>query len=135
MFGQKESIVEKIFWLTINCYHEARGEPARGRVLVCKVALNRTVDKRWPDTVKKVVWQNDQFSWTSERKLWKIDGRKDEYAALLRCALSAWKAYLQWRVGAREGGINHYHRYDVYPYWRHAMVRTEQVNNHIFYVG
>jgi len=130
----RESILERIFWLTINVYHEARNQPEQGQILVCKVVLNRVKDKRWPSTVKGVVWQHKQFSWTLEPRLWHVNGR-DKYKTLLTCAKSAWKAYLQWRVGSRAGGINHYHRYDVYPVWRENMAVKERVADHIFYVG
>ena len=39
-------------------YHEARGEPFKGKLWVAKVVLNRGGD------VCKVIYQKDQFPWT-----------------------------------------------------------------------
>ena len=49
-----------------NGYHEARGESLLGIVAVTEVVLNRVDDNRWPDTVCEVVWQKNQFSWTTD---------------------------------------------------------------------
>jgi N-acetylmuramoyl-L-alanine amidase len=43
-------------------YHEARGESRAGQVAVGHVVMNRVKDKRFPKTVKGVVWQSKQFS-------------------------------------------------------------------------
>jgi len=128
----KESLTEKIFWLTINCYHEARGEPEQGQIRVCKVVLNRVADKRWPDTVKGVIYQPYQFSWTLDKKLWPIKN----YHALLKCAESATKAYLQWIVGNKYSGANHYYAASIpAPSWSKRMEFLEQVGDHRFYVA
>ena len=61
-------IAEALLCLTLNVYHEARGEPFLGQVAVAEVTLNRVDDLRWPDTVCEVVYQPYQFSWTLEDK-------------------------------------------------------------------
>lgn len=43
-------------------YHEARGESLAGQIAVGYVVLNRVEDKRFPNTIKGVVWQRHQFS-------------------------------------------------------------------------
>ena len=131
---KQESLTEKIFWLAINCYHEARGEADQGRVRVCKVVLNRAVDSRnrWPDTVKGVIFQHAQFSWTLDKKLWPIRN----YDALLACAMSATKAYLQWMIGSRLGGANHYYAtYIKAPKWAKNMKFIDQAGLHRFFLG
>jgi len=126
-----ESLVEKIFWMTINCYHEARGEPFAGKVAVCKVVLNRTTDDRWPDTVKDVIWQSSQFSWTLNKKLFPLKN----YNALLSCAKAALRAYMQWMVGGTMSGVNHYHTVDVHPSWDRDMVLIDRIYSHLFFRG
>ena len=51
-----------------NVYFESQGEPGLGMVAVSQVVINRVKDKRWPDTICEVVWQNKQFSWTHDGK-------------------------------------------------------------------
>ena len=51
-----------------NAYFESQGEPDLGMVAVSQVVINRVKDKRWPNTVCEVVWQNKQFSWTHDGK-------------------------------------------------------------------
>ncbi|MDQ0217834.1 LysM peptidoglycan-binding domain-containing protein [Peribacillus cavernae] len=41
---------------------EAKGEPYRGKVAVAAVVLNRIQSEEFPDTVSKVIYQENQFS-------------------------------------------------------------------------
>ncbi|MBA9027660.1 MULTISPECIES: cell wall hydrolase [Bacillaceae] len=41
---------------------EAKGEPYEGKVAVAAVVLNRVHDDAFPDTISKVIYQNNQFS-------------------------------------------------------------------------
>ena len=54
--------------LTLAIYKEARGESNLGQQLVGKVVLNRVEDPSFPDTICKVVYQKNQFSWTEDKK-------------------------------------------------------------------
>ena len=40
--------IAQLFWLTINLYHEARGEPFEGMKAVCHVVLNRAERRKMP---------------------------------------------------------------------------------------
>jgi N-acetylmuramoyl-L-alanine amidase len=40
---------------------EAKGEPHSGKVAVAEVVLNRVEDKKFPDTVKEVIYEDRQF--------------------------------------------------------------------------
>ncbi|WP_409974550.1 cell wall hydrolase [Bacillus sp. Bva_UNVM-123] len=42
-------------------YAEAKGEPYDGKVAVALVVLNRVEDKRFPDTIKDVIYEDKQF--------------------------------------------------------------------------
>ena len=55
-----------LLWLTINVYHEARGEDALSQRAVAHVTLNRA--KQHGYDVKKVVKEPYQFSWTLDKK-------------------------------------------------------------------
>lgn len=50
-----------------NLYFEARGEAEAGQFLVGFVTMNRVRDKRWPDTICKVIYQRNQFEWTRDK--------------------------------------------------------------------
>jgi len=41
---------------------EAKGEPFAGKVAVAKVVLNRGDHKKFPDTVKGVIYEKNAFS-------------------------------------------------------------------------
>jgi N-acetylmuramoyl-L-alanine amidase len=43
-------------------YWEARGEPDKGQIAVANVVINRAVHRRWPDTIKDVIAQRNQFT-------------------------------------------------------------------------
>lgn len=47
-------------------YHEARGEPYQCQQLVADVVLNRMKHPNYPSTACGVVFQRNQFSWTSK---------------------------------------------------------------------
>ncbi|NOZ67292.1 MAG: hypothetical protein GXP00_12515 [Alphaproteobacteria bacterium] len=115
-------------------YFEARSEPFEGQVAVAYVILNRVKDRRYPDNICGVVFQNEkrrnqcQFSFA-------CDGLSDnpyEKAA--------------WNVARRVAGgtlknassdvtarSTHYHAKYVRPGWAKHLQPTLQVGSHIFY--
>ena len=115
-------------------YFEARSEPFEGQVAVAYVILNRVKDRRYPDNICGVVFQNEkrrnqcQFSFA-------CDGLSDnpyEKAA--------------WNVARRVAGgtltnassdvtarSTHYHAKYVHPGWAKHLQQTLQVGSHIFY--
>ncbi len=54
--------------LATNVYREARGEPMEGQIAVAKVTLNRVYSGKYPSSICGVVYQKNQFSWTSRYK-------------------------------------------------------------------
>lgn len=50
---------------------EARGEPYEGKVAVAAVILNRTLDKRFPDSVAGVVYQTHAFEAAANGEIYK----------------------------------------------------------------
>jgi len=55
--------------LACNVYWEARSETVEGMMAVVAVTLNRVGSKHYPNTVREVVWQRKQFSWTHDGKV------------------------------------------------------------------
>ena len=50
--------------LSLNAYHESKGESDKGMLAVIHTTLNRVKDNRFPKTVCGVVYQKSQYSWT-----------------------------------------------------------------------
>lgn len=57
------SSTKEIKCLADTIYHESRGEPKLGQIAVGLTTLNRVRDKRFPNTVCKVIRQKGQYSW------------------------------------------------------------------------
>ncbi len=121
--------------LACNMYREARGESDYGMLLIGFVTLNRKDHEKFPQTVRKIVYQPGQFSWTksgnfkvSEKDKWETarkfsqaiihlhDKNKDVYEAL-----------------DPTKGATYYHTTKVNPYWAKSMTKTVKIGNHIFY--
>jgi spore germination cell wall hydrolase CwlJ-like protein len=66
IFAQPASAGNDLICLAKNLYFEARGENEAGQFAVGFVTMNRVRNKRWPDSVCKVVYQPGQFSWVKD---------------------------------------------------------------------
>ena len=60
---------KQIDCLAKNIYFEARGEPIKGQIAVAQVVLNRLDSDDYPSNICQIVYQPNQFSWTSKRKI------------------------------------------------------------------
>jgi len=129
------SVSEKEFkCLAQAIYFEARSEPLEGQVAVAYVILNRVKDRRYPDNICGVVFQNEnrrhlcQFSFA-------CDGLSDN-----PYEMAAWNVARRVAGGvlinARSdvtGRSTHYHAKYVYPRWAKHLQPTIQVGQHVFY--
>ena len=107
--------------LTLNLYHEARGESILGQFAVVQVVRNRA--KYDPDKVCRVVFAPKQFSWTIA-----VPGDDpQQFDRLLNIA------HLAWQSQDITYGATHYHKITVKPYWTHKMKKTVRIGNHQFY--
>lgn len=114
--------------LSMNIYHEARGERVEGQIAVAHVTINRVNSKRFPGEICDVVYQDKQFSWTH---LIKDPEPKEE------------KSWENAQVIARDVMIGNtedptigaifYHANWVNPYWADDMKLTKVIGNHLFY--
>lgn len=131
---KKEDTTENI--LACNIYKEARGEGYAGMLAVGFVTLNRQGNNKFPHTIKKVVYQPKQFSWTSSHKNQKIyeekawEQSKLWAAILLRLHKYNRPAYIL--IDFTDNSL-YYHSKHVKPSWRHALLKTITVGNHILY--
>lgn len=119
----------ELYWLTMNVYHEARGEKPFGMLLVALVTLDRQNDGRWGDTIKSVVTYPHQFSWHSDGKS-DIPTDEKSWNMSKRIAIFAQMIYSMF---GDQINITHYHNKTVDPYWSGELKRVLIAGNHIFY--
>lgn len=116
--------------LADNIYHEARGEPVEGQMLVGYTVLNRVKDKRWANTICGVVYQKYQFSWTTVKPHPAIKD-KDAYKDIYKLA----QIMVKDKHKKEMTGVNHYLRCD----WRNKVSWWKQMKfvgkegDHCFY--
>ncbi len=123
--------------LARNVYHEARGEPDKGKLAVAKVTLNRVASSRFPNTICDAVYEQrwdrrrkryvGAFSWTEfdttpplKSKGWKI----------------AWKAaetVYENPESVELKGALFYHATRIKPRWAKQKKRIKKIGHHIFY--
>ncbi len=119
---------EKIFWLAVNAYHEARGEPFSGQKAVCHVVLNRASLRK--QTVKEVILAPFQFSWHNGGIFPPID----DYPSFCRAFHAAEIAFKEHRRGDFFGGADHYFAdYIAPPSWSKGMRQVTKIGHHIFF--
>jgi spore germination cell wall hydrolase CwlJ-like protein len=115
-------------------YFEARGEPLDGQVAVAEVVLNRTSDRRFPNTVCGVTNQGVgsgrgcQFSYA-------CDGNSDVMKSAVARSRAEKLAALMLAGQPRTvtSGATYFHTRSVRPSWSHRMVRTATIGHHYFY--
>lgn len=124
-------------WLALNIYHEARGEPFLGKLMVALVTLNRVDCEYYPNTVSGVVSQPDQFTWYWTIKEWRpkdIKSWNDCYH-IARMVMYLWKN-MELSEYVRQmnlDGVKWYHSKDVRPYWAKEKERVIVIGNHYAY--
>jgi spore germination cell wall hydrolase CwlJ-like protein len=111
--------------LAKNIYYEARGEPLRGKLAVAWVTLNRVASGKFRDTICKVVYQKNQFSWTSRRQ-----GKPKEWAMWLESLQLAYWITQQPQIVAFEA--LYFHATNINPGWKKSKLET--IGNHHFYI-
>ena len=118
--------------LADNIYHEARGEPLKGQLMVGQTVINRAKDSRWKPTVCGVVYQPKQFSWTIEKPHPSITN-KEAYKSIYKLS----KMLIKDKDHLDPSGVNHYLRCDwrdKVSWWK-GMEFVGQVGDHCFYKG
>lgn len=124
--------------LTLNVYHEARGEPDKGKYAVASVTLNRVASKHYPDTVCDVVFQKrwdylrkryvSAFSWTELDAPISTNSRAWQKASKI-----AENAYRHPEKAQNLKGALFYHARHIRPSWARKKVSVAKIGRHIFY--
>ena len=114
--------------LSLALYHEARGEPLLGQLMVARVIINRVQSPRWPSSICNVITQDRQFSFYRKDNTPKP---RDEIA---------WAKAQKLAVEIINdpdilpfSTANHYHTPNVFPVWRKGLHRIVRIGRHIFY--
>ena len=114
--------------LSLALYHEARGEPLLGQLMVAKVIVNRMESRRWPSSMCNVITQDRQFSFYRKNNTPKP---RDEVAWAKAQELATQiiddPKILPYTVA------DHYHTVDVHPVWRRKLHRVVRIGHHVFY--
>jgi len=120
--------------LAENMYHESKGEGSIGWLAVGMVTMNRVESKRYPNTICKVVYQNNgkvwQFSWAgTKKKLTKP--KKVLYNKIYELAVLIY-LYDEHLYDVTDDAI-YFHADYVNPYWSKKVKKTVKIGSHIFY--
>jgi spore germination cell wall hydrolase CwlJ-like protein len=134
--GQPLQIDDKELWcLATAIYFEARGESYRGQVAIAQVVQNRVKDRRYPNTICGVVFQNQsrrnscQFSFACDGVPEVINDKASwAQAQDISRRFADGELYL-----TEVGKATHYHATYVRPAWAPRMVKLTQIGLHVFY--
>ena len=127
--------------LAQNIYYESRGSNLADMAAVANVVMNRTKDRRYPDTICAVVQQGKknadgsmvrnmcQFSWY-------CDGKSDwpkQGDAWFKAQMIAYQMIEDGKYRGLTEGATHYHATYVNPRWAKDFTLIGRIGEHIFY--
>lgn len=126
LFATPESsdVSRKVECLAKNMYFEARGEGQRGLLAVAHVTINRVQAEGYPSRVCDVVYQKNQFSWTSMKLKIKDYTRYEEIKQLAYAVLNG-------ETEDPTKGATHFHSKHIRTNWK--LKPKARIGNHIFY--
>ncbi|MGE4560464.1 MAG: cell wall hydrolase [Desulfobulbus sp.] len=116
--------VESLLWLSLNVYHESRGEPEIGQLAVAHVTLNRAIEEN--KSLADVIMAPNQFSWTFLKKSYvplEINPLQDALHVALKAMVTP----------DFTKGSTFYHHVDVSPNWAAGLLFTGRYGSHKFY--
>lgn len=87
-FAASKAAKDNLHLLSQVVCGEARGEPYEGKVAVAAVILNRTLDKRFPDSVAGVAYQTHAFEAVTNGEIYRETTPECRKAA--QAALGGW---------------------------------------------
>lgn len=92
-----QSLVASMYWDEDESYllakiamAEAEDEDTEGKALVIRVVLNRVKSKKFPDSIKKVIYQERQFSPITNGRFDRVEPNEDCQKALDMIAEDGW---------------------------------------------
>lgn len=119
---------EEKFWMSVNIYHEARGESSAGKIAVGQVVLNRV--KKRKQSIKDVILASQQFSWHNGNKFPSIT----DYESFIFCMDAVDELIeVRWRGNYLFDADHYFNPKIVLPSWAKKMTFISQIGNHSFY--
>lgn len=127
--------------LAQNIYYESRGSNLADMAAVANVVMNRTKDRRYPDTICGVVRQGKQNADGSMKRnacqfSWYCDGKSDwpkQGDAWFKAQLLAYQLIEDGAYRGLTEGATHYHATYVNPRWAKDLTLIGRIGEHIFY--
>lgn len=127
--------------LAQNIYYESRSSNLADMAAVANVVINRTNDRRYPDTICSVVQQGKQHADGSMKKnacqfSWYCDGKSDEPIkndAWFKAQMLAWQMIEDNKFRGLTENATHYHATYVNPIWAKDLQLVGRIGAHIFY--
>ena len=118
--------------LAVNLYHESRSESDIANMFIVGVVLNRVNDRRYPNDICKVVFDESAFSWTGDGLPDNIYNEK-QYQRLYK--IVEYVLLNKQLVLSMTEGVDHYHTVSINPYWANSEViqYVTTIDNHKFY--
>jgi len=123
--------LEELKWLSLNVYHEARGEDPFGMYLVALVTLERQNTGRWGNTIEEVVNCPYQFSWVNDNNPIEPKNKK----SWNRSRTIARLAFVSYPFFKKYFDLKFYHTKKVIPRWSNSLQYAFTFGNHVFYRG
>jgi N-acetylmuramoyl-L-alanine amidase len=128
--------VDEVTALALNMYFEARGdgdtinERLRSMQMVGEVTLNRVDSDNYPDSICEVVYQRNQFSWTTRKNT----KPNDTLSWILAVNLA--EQLLDGSADYFNNGATHFINSSAVsrtPRWVKRLDRVGRVGSHVFY--
>jgi len=114
--------------LALALYHEARGEPHSGQMMVAKVIVNRMESKKFPSNMCDVIMQPRQFSFVRKGS---VSVPRDKEAWVISKTLA--QEIINDPNVLPYTSADHYHTTKVRPVWRKSLYRIVRIGKHVFY--
>jgi spore germination cell wall hydrolase CwlJ-like protein len=115
--------------LARNVFYEAGIESRQGKLAVIQVTHNRLKSGQWGNTICKVVYARNQFSWTANLK----KRHAQPQGKLWKASQQAVTDYITGLRIINLQNSQHYHADYVNPAWGKEEHRVDQIGAHIFY--
>jgi spore germination cell wall hydrolase CwlJ-like protein len=139
-FGESKDLnnfdAREVNCLALNIYHEARGSNLADKIAVADVVMNRTEDRRYPNTVCGVVGQGVKKGRADCQFSWKCDGKSnspEESDSWIQAKDIAYNMYVHEKYRGITEGATHYHATYVKPYWAKSLQLVGRIGSHIYY--
>jgi N-acetylmuramoyl-L-alanine amidase len=122
--------------LALNIYYEARSSNLADKAAVADVVINRTQDRRYPNTICGVVQDGYKANRRDCQFSWYCDGKSDIPQDQDRWMEAQSIAFSMIAFGDYRGiteGATHYHATYVDPFWASSLQMVGRIGQHIYY--